>query len=571
MIQRISIGGLGPHEDTRLDLDPTGTTRISGPSESGKSFVLEAILFALCGRSSFGKLPADAIREGQARIVVNLELADGTKIRRGMGASGKHSRAVDGTAQSSEKKFVDALGGLGRDPEALHVVIAPMVWQDMVTGNARAFRDLLSRVLPGGNVAAEVARRMLDAGFVASESETKMTEKHVMTMRRDARKDRDIASGRRQVAEERVAAILATTDPIPAPVDPELLQRIAAWKAYDQLAASSGGQAVAAAAQTDWDARKSTLGPEPMPNPDHTHAADLARKAQQAIQAATQEYQGIQVNYQLVATQLQSASVSADPSVCPTCQRPGWEAGAQQAASLREQAVAFQTQGAAVQVRWQEASQQLQQAEAQLAEARKFKAQLSSWHQAHMALGERPKVPTAVDTPEPPVESRPSATETAEAASSRNALASLEGARQQRARDLTAAQLAVQNENNSFQTFSAEADRLELLLEAVRGAPSSVAASQAQALGDLGPVTLEFGDNPAVRVLIDGRPWWLASRGRQVVGDAYLRAGLRRAIAMPQLPIVIDNVQDVGGQPLPTLAGPVVLLETTNGTKLEVT
>lgn len=66
-------------------------------------------------------------------------------------------------------------------------------------------------------------------------------------------------------------------------------------------------------------------------------------------------------------------------------------------------------------------------------------------------------------------------------------------------------------------------------------------------------------------MLIDGRPWWLASRGRQVVADACLRAALRRAMEMPYLPLFVDNIQDVGGQPLPPVAGPVVWLQTTDG------
>jgi hypothetical protein len=89
-------------------------------------------------------------------------------------------------------------------------------------------------------------------------------------------------------------------------------------------------------------------------------------------------------------------------------------------------------------------------------------------------------------------------------------------------------------------------------------------------LGDMGPVSLEFGENPAVVVLIDGRPWWLASRGRQVVGDAWLRAALRRAMNLPDLPLIVDNVQDVGGQPLPALPGPVVLLRTTDEPGIQV-
>jgi hypothetical protein len=55
-----------------------------------------------------------------------------------------------------------------------------------------------------------------------------------------------------------------------------------------------------------------------------------------------------------------------------------------------------------------------------------------------------------------------------------------------------------------------------------------------------------------------------------VVADLWLRAGLRRALDLPQLPIVVDNVQDVGGQPLPEVEGPVLLLRTTHDRALTV-
>ena len=90
------------------------------------------------------------------------------------------------------------------------------------------------------------------------------------------------------------------------------------------------------------------------------------------------------------------------------------------------------------------------------------------------------------------------------------------------------------------------------------------------ALGDLGPVSFVFGDNPAVEVRVDGRPWWLASRGRLIVADAYLRAALRRVMELEFLPLVIDNVQDVGGQDLPALAPPLIVLRTNHGPELTV-
>ena len=145
------------------------------------------------------------------------------------------------------------------------------------------------------------------------------------------------------------------------------------------------------------------------------------------------------------------------------------------------------------------------------------------------------------------------------------------GAAQQRKKDLDEARAELDAAEGRYGEQCGEVDRLGALLDAVRAAPSAVAQRQAEALGDLGPVSLEFGENPAVSVLVDGRPWWLASRGRQVVADVWLRSAIRRALGLAYLPIVIDNVQDVGGQPVPHLDdGPTIVLKTTDGPSIQV-
>jgi hypothetical protein len=87
-------------------------------------------------------------------------------------------------------------------------------------------------------------------------------------------------------------------------------------------------------------------------------------------------------------------------------------------------------------------------------------------------------------------------------------------------------------------------------------------------LRDLGPVSLRTDDgtaaSPAVEVLLDGRPWDLASTGRQIVGDAAFRSALRRALRVPWLPIWVDRRQDVGGQIVDVVA-PAVMLVTDDG------
>jgi len=137
--------------------------------------------------------------------------------------------------------------------------------------------------------------------------------------------------------------------------------------------------------------------------------------------------------------------------------------------------------------------------------------------------------------------------------------------------DLSAAEGAVQSTGADLETcrrelavVSRSAEHMDALVGAIRAAPSDVLGSRLGVLEPLGPVSLVSSDEGTMSVLIDGRPWWLASRGRLVVADLWLRAALRRALAMPWLPLFVDNVQDVGGQPLPVIDGPAVYLRTTD-------
>lgn len=191
----------------------------------------------------------------------------------------------------------------------------------------------------------------------------------------------------------------------------------------------------------------------------------------------------------------------------------------------------------------------------------------AAWDQRLRALGPEPAItPGPGAPPVPPSTPRPSDSDRDQA---QLALADAErrkGAAEQRVRDTaeTASTLATAREG--LADLEAECVRLEALVDAVRRAPSIAAAQQLSAFGDLGPVAIAFPlTGEAIAITFDGRPWWLASTGRQIVCDAWLRAGLRRAVGLPWLPIWVDRVQDVVGQELPALEGPAVLLRTADG------
>jgi len=106
--------------------------------------------------------------------------------------------------------------------------------------------------------------------------------------------------------------------------------------------------------------------------------------------------------------------------------------------------------------------------------------------------------------------------------------------------------------------------RAEQVLELVRSAPGRVLAGKLAQLGDMGPVTITATDDE-IAVLVDGRPWRVASTGRRIAADAILRAALRRAVGLDALPIVVDEAQSVGGIDWPDLGACWRMTTTTSG------
>lgn len=473
MIHRIEIVGLGPHRRFAAELSPDGATVISGPSEIGKSTILEALLFALLGRSTGGRFRTELINDKAERAGVQLTLKSGLIVERGMNRKKRMTRAIISAdkrrSMSSESALSRELGLTGEDPEIARMVMVPMSWQPMVATNARPFRDALTRILPPGDTPALVRELMVQQQHTVSDVEVSWTEKEALAARRVARKKHDEAAGR-------LEALTAQRERLQQPTP----------------AADSSGA------------------------PPHAEAVAAEQTASATLQAATETFRIARRRSDDLTRRL-SAFDADTPDRCPTCDRPGWQDGADAFAVM---------------------TREHEHAVASLAQAT---AAGGAARQAHnLAL-------------EVLADSQRAA-----------------GAAAQREADLRDLQQALDAGTADIAQWGAECARLDALLGVVREVPSLLAAKQAQALGDLGPVSLTFSDNPAVSVLIDGRPWWLASRGRQVVADMHLRAAIRRAAGLTGLPIVVDNAQDVGGQPLAQIPGPVVILRTTDETGISI-
>ena len=141
---------------------------------------------------------------------------------------------------------------------------------------------------------------------------------------------------------------------------------------------------------------------------------------------------------------------------------------------------------------------------------------------------------------------------------------------------------AVERAADASRALEAEADRVGALVRALREAPTTAASMQVRMLHDAMHASdvvrvrfaapQEAGD--VVSVSIEGRPWYLASTGMQVVADLALRDALRRLACgldglqwLSAVPLVVDCAQDWSGD-LPgadALSGPTVYLYTDEG------
>ena len=220
MFEKLTVRGLGPHADFTATLSPSGVVEVSGPSESGKSTLIEAICLALWGSGSDGKrFRAAMIREGAQRAEVILESAGGGIIRRVVERRGKVTRSLQRRGQrapqrfGSEKSFAQAIGPLGLRGDEVRLVLAPLQWTGLTERKGQRLRDALLGFLPAADLSPVVARRMADAGFpLSSEEPSGWTEKQAMEARREARKAAHVLSGR-------LGALEAAADRDPAAME----------------------------------------------------------------------------------------------------------------------------------------------------------------------------------------------------------------------------------------------------------------------------------------------------------------------------------------------------------------
>jgi hypothetical protein len=596
MIGSIEIHNLGPIAHARHELG-MGVSHVVGPSEHGKTLgIIEATCFALWSEDSRGRaFPVELIQDGMASIGVELYLASGTTIYRKMDRKRKQLRQItrDGVLEEHprEDAFQLALGVLGADHELLRTIMVPFAWVPLAERNARPLRDLLFRVLPQMDLREVVAELMANEGKALLAADP-ILEPEAVEARRVQNNVVERAGENLRVAEEIVVEESTALEPPVRSLESAaaILANRRTWDLFQK-------EQEAHHRWIDWNTRLRALGVKPERGAvTNTLASDL-REAEEAIVATAdqlsvarrQEWPGrreLDAMAQAVQTTRAAYDNAPENTICPTCKRRGWDeaktfrTNAKQALDEAEHAleVAEANASDAVAAWTSDHQADLAGLEEQLTERRLRLASLredfeasrtedptAAWEKAFRALGPEP---TGRAAPSAPAIQNPRNEQVDEAHQTKvawneyhGAIRSRSDAEQRNKNRLTGARAA-------HATAALEAERLDVLVNAVRAAPSIIAKQQAEALGDLGPVSIRFGTDPAVEVLFDKRPWYAASTGKRILCDLWLRAAIRRASGHEWLPLFVDERQSWSG-PLPAFE-PRIELWTAAGNVLEV-
>jgi hypothetical protein len=631
MLQHIEVAGLGPHSDTRISLEPMSANTITGPSEAGKSTLIDAVCFALWGTDRTGRpLDIRAMQAEAAEIRVSLELANGATVVRTLrrskqGGRGKTTRVLRDREYRTEKEWTAALRDLGENVPALLQIVVPMAWRPLVegAGHGRPFRDLLASILPKADLAAIVAELMRAEGF-SFERGDPIHGRDAEEIRRRANRDRDRAAGDVERLEILVAAAVSAQRPsVDLEVPRNIVRAAEKWHAFDRerdrhVEREEHAARVSEAAE-GWKARLAELGERPATNAEAVQEAlktldaakwkrkaveESAAKARRAVASAEQALEATKaprhphlrfagaVN---AAQEAYAAALQQEKAgdTCPTCFRDGWtgapvvdvaaaqEKIAEAEATRKAEADRLEAERAsahdaakvalldakaeAARIDEEAAAAEDAQRAAEDAHAlaRQSNAPAMEWDARRRALGEMPHAPAPEPKPERPTVARPEEHEEVEALETLRKADREAGAAGQRTKDLGTLRGTLDESNAKLERLKRECARLDALVLCIRRAPSVAARRQLAALGDIGPVSIEFREKDGgIDLLVDGRPFHLASTGRLVVADAWLREGIRRARGISYLPIFVDCVQDVAGQAL-HLPAPAIALQTT--------
>lgn len=592
MLTRITIHGLGPYADRIThEIDPDGVTEIAGPSEHGKSTLIDGTCLALLGVDAAGSAREleELITDGTSRAEIELTTKKGTTIRRTRTRGGSQTRTIGDNDYKAEEDLARKLGPIARTVRAgkgtVHVarlVMAPLAWCALAQSahGGSELRDALDAITDNTDEGLRAVVDELLRGPEPTEPEPEAVEAwRARGLRRDDSvhpKNAEEQRTRANVAEREAAGALAQAEsPVPDPPtapDPAAVEAaratLAAAAAHTAYDTAHTAWTAAHAGRRAWADKRRALGDRPVV-PDRTGLAELRETAtklegnkhrlQGQVMTAEDELERAEKLHRDVA------AMRAHGDTCPTCGRAGW---ADAAAKIAEAEAALPDLRP-LQDAVEKTAAEYSNAVATFEHARKVRdaaeksgddklAAVTEYDRQLRALGPEPTDPG--DRPSAPGVTRP---EPAEVAAARVVIAEADGhaARLvEHARHVAGRAARIEAATARLDAAKAEAVRCAALVDAVRRAPGVRLERSKDRLGDLGPVTLH-PTATGIDVRIDGRHWRRASRGKLLLADVYLRCAIRRAAKLGFLPIMVDNRGDWSGE-LPDGIGPAIVLRT---------
>ncbi len=565
----LSISGLGAYPGA-VDLRIPDRAEVRGPSQSGKTTILTAICAALLDVGPEGALLGEMVHDEAHRAEVALALPGLPDVEWSMTRAGSRTLKVRGAPSKSAAAHRAALGL--DDLTVSRAILVPLYWLTLARSpRAAGLRDLLSAVLPA------VDLRELVGAAVDLRAADPVDLKGALALQ---------TATNRAAAEARGAVQALEAAPPPAVVEappPErvarakaFLARYADFRAYEQdLAAWRRTEA----RRQDAVRARAELGPRPEVDEAAVgRARTRCRDARAAVERAESELTLARRDLERAQDYVDPDAVDARrafdaarqaPDTCPTCGQdwPAVDLAALQARAAETTQAEIDERArrvAPASARVDAAAADVAQARARegdaldaLAEAERATSAAASWDRRAAAIPTLPETPSpAWEGDEPRADHAQMAEELlrqAERAAGAAAAAAQDKAT--RAERLAAARARAA-------ATEAEAERVGALVAAVRRAPTEVARRGAEVLAEaLSGSGVEIraaepgSDGDEVRVLVDGRAWWLASTGRLVLADLWIRLAVRRLAAARypesgygRLPIIVDRAQDWSGE-----------------------
>lgn len=577
MLASLVLVGFMAYERSEFSFDAEGVTTIYGASESGKSCLIEGVMFALFGQDADGdEFPIDGIRDGFDRVEAELTTGWGKTLRRTMTRKRSHGRSIvedgDTSVIPTEDGWRQGLGPVGANPEIARLVMSPFQWVPLLTTQlGRPLRDVVLSLLPKVDARAVVGE-LLEAGKHTMRTGDPIDEAAAKKLLTATNSNRDEMKGRLESARDR---LLTASTPVgaPAPAALEEARTTAkadeAWRAHDRLVATHTAATTNIARQTrardEWRARRDGAGERP------TFDAAALQAATQRVENATAAHASAKTEHELAGREWTAAKHRLNEllasAVCPTCDRAYEDRP--DPTHLQDAMNVAEKQGGTCRTALGAAIAELDEAKRALAPLSSAQSRAAAWDGTQRALGNEPSVDVAPIAPTPPEMLRPTQAKVSEMTAVFDAATRAKGAAERAATEKDAAKAALAKAEAEHASAEAEAIRVAALVDAVRRAPTEIISRQSASLPAMGCVSWRFppkenSKTPEMEVLIDGRSWRRASAGKRILADLQMRAAIRTLAGLDPLPIFVDNTQDWSGE-WPTIEGPVVYLVTRAG------